>query len=140
MNEVLEPPRWEAVGLVIDQNLRHFLDGRYGLVQDIVSWLKSVELFRAAVDERMILREATPEDLRQHKTWIATLIAEGERLVTEAQGRGGLPSGAVRFTLADVEATVENLRSDERMWHSTMTPDQKDELLKAVFHVEEPGT
>ena len=140
MNEVLEPPRWEAVGLVIDQNRRHFLDGRFGLVQDIVSWLKAVELFRAAVDERMILREPSPENLRRHKTWIASLIVEGERLVTEVQSRGGMAAGAVRFTLEDVEATVENLRSDERMWHSTPTAEQKAELLQAVFHVEKPRT
>jgi len=28
MGEVLDPPRWQAVGLVIDQNQRDFLAGR----------------------------------------------------------------------------------------------------------------
>ena len=37
MPEVLEPPRWQAVGLVIDQNVRDFLSGRYSLVEDLVA-------------------------------------------------------------------------------------------------------
>ena len=140
MPETLESPRWQAVGLVIDQNLRHFLDGRYGLVQDIVAWLKSVELFRETVDERMILREPTSEDLRQHRTWIASLIAEGERLVTEALARGGLPEGAVQFKLADVDATVEMLYLWQREWHGPKMPEaRRREILKEVFNVEEPA-
>ena len=72
MTEVLESPRWQAVGLIIDQNGRDLLAGRYGLVEEMVSWFKSVKLFQDTVDERMILREPTPGDLRQHKTWIAS--------------------------------------------------------------------
>jgi len=134
MPELLESSRWQAVGLIIDQNVRDFLEQRYGLVEEIVAWFKAVKLFQGTVDERMILQEPTTADLRQHKTWVASLIAEGERLVTESEKDGGLPPDRVRFTLEDVRATVEMLRTDERMWHSSATPEQKAEILKAVFN------
>ncbi|MBI2948864.1 MAG: hypothetical protein HYY23_14585 [Verrucomicrobia bacterium] len=138
MPEVLEPPRWQAVGLVIDQNARDFLNGRTSLVEDLVAWFKAVDLFRLAEDEHLYLHDPTPDDLRQHRTWISSLTAEGERLVTEVQGKGGLPEGVVSFKLADVEAAIENLRIDDRMWHqNTLSPERRREILKAVFNVEE---
>ena len=141
MAEVLDPPRWQAVGLVIDQNQRDFLAGRYSLAEDLLAWFKAVDLFRDTQDERMILREPTADDLRQHKTWVASLIAEGERLVTETLARGGLPEGAARFTLADVEATLEILYLAQREWHGRKLAEaRRREILKAVFHVEEPAT
>ncbi len=138
MAEVLEPPPWQAVGLVIDQNQRDFLAGRYSLAEDFLAWFKAVDLFRETQDERMILREPTPEDLRQHKTWVASLIAEGERLMTEALARGGLPAGAMSFKLADAQATLEILYLAQREWHGAkMAEARRREILKAVFNVEE---
>ena len=140
MPEVLEPPRWQAVGLVIDQNLRGFLSGRYSLGEDLMAWFKAVDLFRETQDERMIFRDPDPDDLRQHRTWLASLIAEGERLVTESLARGGLPAGAADFKLADVEATLELLYLWQRGWHGPRLPEaRRRETMKAVFHVEEPA-
>jgi hypothetical protein len=136
MSQTLESPRWRAVGLVIDLNTKDRLAGRYGVVQDLVAWFKAIRLFRDAEDERMILQEPSPSDLREHRTWLASLIAEGERLLSEAQMLGGLPGGLVRFTVADVEASLENLRTDQRMWHGSMSPAQRAEILRAVFDVE----
>ena len=137
---LLDSPHWQALGLVIDQNARDFLAGRYGLTQDVVAWLKAVDMFRSAEDDRMILRNPTPEDLRQHRTWLASLIAEGERLVTEVLAHGGLLEH-VGFKLGDVEATIESLRIDERMWHGqTLNEQRRKEILEAVFHVSEPRT
>lgn len=138
MAEVLDSIRWEALGLVIDQNARDFLAGRYGLAQDIVAWFKAIDLFRLAEDERMILRDPTPDDLRQHRTWLASLIAEGERLATETHALGRLPDSGGRFKLADMEATLEGLRIDERMWHGQTTTDaRRREIMKAAFNVPE---
>jgi len=53
VTEVLELPRWQAVGLVIDRNTRDFLSGRFGLAHDLVAWFKAIALFRSAEDERM---------------------------------------------------------------------------------------
>jgi hypothetical protein len=127
------------VGVAIDQNARDFLNGRYSLVDDIVAWFKAVDLFRETQDERMILREPTADDLRQHKTWIAGLIAEGERMLTETLARQKLREGA-QLKLAEIEATLELLYLWQREWHGPrLTQTRQREILKAVFHVEEPA-
>lgn len=136
MPEVLESPRWQAVGLIIDRNTRDLLAGDYDLVAEIVAWFKSVTIFQETVDERMVLKDPTPADLREHKTWVASLIADGERLVAEAEQQGGLPDGRVKFKLADVAATVEMLRTDERMWHSSLSPERRAQILASVFDVQ----
>jgi hypothetical protein len=137
MPEILELPRWEAVRTVIDQNQRDFLAGRYSPVEDVIAWFKAVDLFRDTQGERMILREPAGDDLRQHKTWVASLIAEGERLVTESLARRGLAESGAQFKLADMEATLEMLYLTQRKWHGPKMPDaRRSEILKAVFNVE----
>jgi hypothetical protein len=138
MPEVLESPHWQAVGLIVDQNARDFLSGEFDLISEIVAWFKSVRLFQNAVDERMVLQDPTPADLREHRIWVASLIAEGERLVKEAEQQGGIPPGRVKFKLDDVRATVEMLRTDQRMWQSSMSAERRAEILAAVFDVPKP--
>ena len=52
--ETIEPPRWQAVGLVLDRNARDLRARRYGRLQELVSWFKGIDLFRQAEFERMI--------------------------------------------------------------------------------------
>lgn len=129
-----DAPRWQAVGLVLDQNERDVLAKRYGLVSEVISWFKAIELFRAAEFERMIEREPTPADRRHHKTWLARLIADGERLVTGIRSAGGLARNQAGIKLADVEAMVEELYSTQLQWHGRMTKERKTELWEKVFH------
>src|SRR5438105_15773619 len=118
MAELLEQARWQAVGLVIDQNHRDFLAGRYSLTEDVTAWFKAVDLFQTTQDERMTLQDPTAADLRQHRTWIASLIAEGERLVTEALAQApGKTECLVQIKLSDMEATLELLYLWQREWH-----------------------
>jgi hypothetical protein len=138
MIQGVEAAQWRAVGLVIDLNLKDHLAGRYGVVQDLVAWFKAIRLFRNAEDEQMILHDPAPEDLRQHRTWLTSLIAEGERLLGEAEARGGLSHADVPFTVADVRAAIDNLRTDERIWHGSMSSEQRSAVLNTVFHVEKP--
>ena len=108
-------------------------------VERRVAWFKAVDLFHETQDERIIFRDPTLDDVRQHKTWLASLIAEGKRLVTEAPARGGLPDGAAEFKLADEDATLEMLYLWQREWHGRGLPEaRRREILKAVFNVEEP--
>src|SRR5438445_12939488 len=87
----IQSARWQAVGLVLDQNTRYLRAKRYGLLEEVVSWFKALALFRQAEADRMIERAPNPTDKRYHKTWLATLIAEGERLLTEVRAGNGLP-------------------------------------------------
>ena len=108
---------------------------RYGLVCETISWFKAIELFRAAEMEQMIEREPNAADLRQHKTWLMRLIAEGERLITEIRASGSLRRNKARIKLSDVEATVEELFATQVQWHGQMTKQRKVELWEKVFHV-----
>lgn len=131
-------PRWQAVGLIIDQNQRDLLARRYGLVNEVISWFKAIELFRAAELERMIEGEPTAIDRRHHKTWLARLIADGERLTTEVQVAGGLPRNPAGIKPSDITATVEELYTTQAQWHGSMTGRRKAELWEGVFHVKKP--
>src|SRR5205085_1967300 len=113
----IESPRWQAVGLVLDQNTRDVLAKRYGSLQEVISWFKSIELFRQAEFEQMIQRKPKPMDKRYHKTWLATLIADGERLLTEIRADGGLPRNKAGIKVSDVQATIEELYDTQAEWH-----------------------
>jgi len=138
MSEVIDSPRWQAVGLLIDQNAQDLLAKRYGLLQEVVSWFKVIALFRRAEDERMIEQEPTPTDLRYHRTWLATLIAEGERFATEIHLEG-LAENPAGIKASDVEAAVETLRITETEWYSQLADVRRRQLWKGVFNVEKPG-
>jgi hypothetical protein len=129
----IDSPPWQAVGLVLDQNTRDVLAKRYEPLQEVVSWFKGIELFRRAEFEQMIDRKPTPKDKRYHKTWLAALIAEGERLLTEIRATGGLPRNKARIKLSDVVATVEELYDSQAEWHGSITRKQRAELLKHIF-------
>ena len=117
----MESPRWQAVGLVLEQNARDMQAKRYGRLPEIVSWFKAIDLFRQAELERMIERKPTPVDKRYHKTWLAALIAEGERLVTEVRRSGGLPRNTTGIKLSDLEATIEELYDTHAEWHGSLS-------------------
>jgi hypothetical protein len=127
--------RRQAVGLVIDQNTRDLLAKRYGVVQEVVSWFKAIELFRQAEFERMIEREPTARDKRHHKSWLATLIAEGERLLMEIRSQSALSRNQASIKISDIAATVEELQDTQADWYGGMTSERRAELLKQVFNV-----
>ena len=129
----IDSPRWQAVGLVLDQNTRDVLARRYGPLQEVVSWFKGIDLFRQAEVEQMIQRKPTATDRRYHKTWLAALIAEGERLLNEVRAEGGLPRNKVGIKLSDVEATLEELYDSQAEWHGSMKPARRAQLLKQLF-------
>ena len=132
--ETIESPRWQAVGLVLDQNARDLRAKRYGRLQEVVSWFKGLDLFRRAEFERMIERKPTLVDKRYHRAWLAALVAEGERLLTELRRGGGLPRNPVGIKLSDIEATVEELYDTQAEWHGSLKPAHRRALLKQLFH------
>jgi hypothetical protein len=129
----MESPRWQAVGLVLEQNARDLQAKRYGRLPEIVSWYKAIDLFRQAELERMIERKPTPVDKRYHKTWLAALIAEGERLVTEVRRSGGLPRNTTGIKLSDLEATIEELYDTHAEWHGSLGPERRAAIFRQIF-------
>ena len=132
--ETVESSRWQAVGLVLDQNAHDLRARRYGRFQEVVSWFKGIDLFRQAEFERMIERKPTLVDHRCHKTWVAALIAEGERLLNEARQAGGLPRNAAGIKLSDIAATVEELYDTQAEWHGSLKPERRTALFNQLFN------
>ena len=131
----IKSPRWQAVGLVLDQNASDLRARRYGRLQEVVSWFKGIDLFRQAETELMIERKPTVADKRYHKSCLAGLIAEGERLLMEIRRGGGLSRNPAGIKLSDIEATVEELYDTQAEWHGSLKPARRTALLKQIFDV-----
>ena len=140
MSQTLElRPRWDAVGLIVTQNTRDLIEKRYGLLPEVVSWFKSLAMFRETERELMIVKEPTPEDRDFHKTILALLIGDGERLRAALHAAGGLRANESGINLADFEAALEHLYDTQAVWHGEMTAERKAEILQGVFHGQGAG-
>jgi hypothetical protein len=140
MSQILEmTPCWDAVGWVVKQNTHDVIDRRYGLLPEVVSWFKSLAMFRDAERDLMILKEPTSHDRDFHKTVLALLIAQGERLRVQLAAAGGMGENESGITVADFESALEHLYDTQSDWHGEMTPDRKAEILKGVLHGKSAG-
>src|SRR5215831_4666730 len=74
-------------------------------------WLKKIELLRKEEDQRMLLREPTPEDLAIHRRLLQRLIADGEHLLSLVN-QIGLPENVAGVSPESLAATLELLRAD----------------------------
>ncbi|MBI2926644.1 MAG: hypothetical protein HYY24_13190 [Verrucomicrobia bacterium] len=129
-------PGWETVACVVERNTRDLLSKRFSLHGEVVSWFKSLALFREAETERLIMRDPTPEDLRWHRAIIAALIADGERLSQEWERIGVELVSPDRIKHADLAAAVAGLYSTQSMWGSDLTKEQRREIIRSVFGVD----
>lgn len=127
-------PCWDAVGWVVNQNTRDVIDRRYGLWPEVVSWFKSLAMFRDVERDLMILKEPTPQDRDFHKTVLALLMAQGERLRAGLAAAGSLGENEAGITLADFESALEHLYNTQSVWHGEMTAERKAEICQGVLH------
>lgn len=126
------PPRWNAVGFMVDFNSR---EKRLGLLSETLGWFASVAFFRRAEMETHYLTEPTELDKRFHKSILAALIAEGERLLTQMHLAGSLGENIDGVKAEDVEAGVEELHNTQLQWYGDLTPQRRDQILQELFHV-----
>jgi hypothetical protein len=135
MEPVLDQP-WQNVAETIDRNHDTFLQQRTPTAENFDLWLAAVDLLRQAEEDRLVMRQPSSEDLTQHRVWLTSLIAEGERLMSQTRGIQTIAGAA--FTLNDVKATLEMLYLSQREWHgSRLSEARRREILKTVFHVAE---
>jgi hypothetical protein len=107
-------------------------DPQLRLYGEISVWHQKLESLRRSEDERMVLHDPTPEDLRVHKSLLQRLIADGEYLLSLTR-QVGLPENAEGITPDSLHATLDLLRADYRGWHEPVSLDQRERILKAVF-------
>ena len=115
--------------------LKHLIlgdDPEVRLYGEAAVWLKKIELFRKEEDNRMFLRDPTPEDLTIHKRLLQRLVADGEHLLSLAN-QIGLPENVAGISLESLAATVELLRADYRGWHEPMPMEKRHQILRDVF-------
>jgi hypothetical protein len=124
--------RWDAVDFLITFNTR---DKRLGLLTETLAWTGAVAFFRHAETETHYLATPTESDQRYHKTLLAALIAEGERLLSRIQRVGGLPENLDGVKAGDVDAMVEELRNTHAQWYGGMTTERRAQILEEVFRV-----
>ena len=108
---------------------------RLGLLTETLGWVASVALFRETETQTHYLNPPTSEDRWQHKTLLAALIAEGQRLLRRAHAAGGLPKNLDGLKTADLDAMVEELRTTQTQWEGDMTSQRREQILKELFDV-----
>src|SRR5437764_14912190 len=96
--------QWNALDFMVDFQTRK---KRLGLLTQTIAWVGSVALFREAETQTHYLRPPTSKDRQQHKTLLAALIAEGQRLLRRSSEAGGLPKNLAGIKNADLEALDE---------------------------------
>jgi hypothetical protein len=131
-NQTAVSPSWNAVSFLVDFNTR---EKRLGVLMETVAWMAAIMFFRRTESETMYLAEPAPLDRRYHKSILAALIAEGERLLTRLHRSGGVPKNADGITAEDIDATVEELRTTQVQWYGNMMPERRAQILAEVFHV-----
>jgi hypothetical protein len=99
---------------------------------EVSVWHRKVELFRKGEDERMVLRDPTPDDLRFHQDLLQRLIVDGEYLLSLVR-QVGWPENEEGIKPDSLAATVELLRADYRGWHEPMPADLRKRILSEVF-------
>ncbi len=129
-------PRWEAVGVMVTQNTRDLIERRYNLSAELVSWFKSLAVFREVERESMILKEPTAEERDFHKAVLAMLIAAGERLRAGLPVAGEWQAKETSIRREYFEAALEHLYDTQAVWHGEMTALRKAEILKGVLRGE----
>ena len=124
--------RWDAIQVVVDRNVCDLAAGRYALIHEVVSWFKTISMFRELAEECLIARKPPALSKRCHNTTLAMLIAEGERLLSDLDRSGGLPKNS-RISREDVEATVEELLDTQRGWYGTMSEARRKQILEGIL-------
>jgi len=129
-------PAWQAVASIVEQNTRDLIAGRFTVPSEVVSWFKALALFRETEVERLMESDPTSEDLNWHRAILATLLADGERLLLEWPESSAHERNADRISRADLEAAVHGLYSTQSMWHGDVTAEQRKAIIRQVFQIE----
>ena len=116
----------------------HSRERRLGLLAQTMAWFAGIAFFRRAETATHYLSKPTRLHRRYHKTILATLIAEGERLLTRIELAGGFPTNLDNVTRDDVEATVEELRNTHTQWYGTMSAQRRRRIFRELFHGKAP--
>jgi len=121
------PVPWQCARIVAEENARDLASSNPSPVQLLVLWFKAVQLYHQAEAGGA----ATEEDRQMQKYMLSVLISTGEGLVIQLRQHD--VTSKVDVTLADVEATLEELYISQRVWFGGMTEARRAQVLEEVF-------
>jgi|ERR1051325_5440301 hypothetical protein len=135
MNEpVLETPRpvrWQDADFVAETNARQMVATKPNPAQELWPWFKSVRLYHEAETEQAARGKPAEQESQSQRHMLSVLVNVGEWLVREL--RHDDVTGKFGITLADVEATLEELYVSQRVWFGGMTEERRKQVLDEVF-------
>jgi hypothetical protein len=132
-SDLLEPTgsvRWKEANFVAEANAPQMVSQPYP-VQELWPWFKSVRLYYEAETEQIARGTPTESERQEQKHMLSVLINVGEWLVREL--RQNDVTGKLGVTLADVEATLDELHVSLRVWFGGMTEARREQILDEVF-------
>jgi hypothetical protein len=121
------PAPWQCARIVAEENARDVASPNPSAVQLLVLWFKGVQLYH----EGEAVGAATEEERPMQKHMLSTLISTGEWLVMQLRQHD--VTSKVDVTLADVEATLEELYVSQRVWFGGMTEARRTQVIEEVF-------
>lgn len=127
-------PRWDAISCFLGEEDHGEKAGDKG-VNALLLYAKSylffhkLALFRKGETARLYLNEPDQSDFMFHRAILRRLIGDGADLVKQIK-RHGLAANAEGLSLADIEATVEELQQTERQWYGKITGKRRREILQ----------
>ncbi len=128
-------PRWDAISyLIVDEEPQEKAQEITALLLYAKSYMffHKLSLFRKGETARLYLNEPGKADLMFHRALLGKLIADGKELIKQIK-KHGISRNADGFTLADIEATLEELQQTERQWYGKMPVRRKQAILHEVF-------
>jgi len=99
-------------------------------------WLMQVDAFRQQEEEGMLSNKYDAM-LNDHRPFLADLIANGETLIWAAK-KSGMVSPPLKFTIEDLEATLNSLHATFRAEHGPKNSQKTNELIAQLFDGQKP--
>jgi len=135
-------PRWDAIScFLVGQDRGEMAGGKEAnallLYAKSYLFFHKLALFRKGETARLYLNEPDESDFMFHRALLRRLIGDGSDLVKQVK-RQGMARNAEGLSLADIEATVEELQQTERQWYGKITGKRRREILQDVFDGAQP--
>jgi hypothetical protein len=119
--------RWQEAKVFAEVNARDMASPTPNIVEELFLWFKGAKLYYQAEMGGAL----TNQDRQMQKHMLSTLISMGEWLVSELRHHD--ITEKVGVTLADVEATLEELHVSLRVSFGGMTEARRAQVLDEVF-------
>jgi hypothetical protein len=123
----MEPLRWQEAKVFAEVNARDMVSPKPNMVAQLCVWFKGVSLYH----QGELDGAATEEERQMQKHILSALISLGEGLLAELRKHDITAKAGV--TLADVEATLEELYVSQRVSFGGMTEARRAQVLDEVF-------